>query len=1047
MSTSEKNPPELLDPAPPKIPGHHLLRCVGRGSYGEVWVALNVMKKWAAVKVVYHRAGTDRRAYDQEFRGIQRYDDVSGRHGSLMPVKDVGENLEGGFFYYAMELADDANTGQPLPRPEADSEELAQAAKIARDYQPRTLSEELRRRGRLPTEVCIEYGTALAEALQVVHQNGLVHRDVKPSNIIFVNGRPKLADVGLVTEQDATLNSLAGTPGFVPTYGAGKSSGDVYALGIVLYLAATGNTVSECPREIPDFDKLPEQERERIRELQAVYERAFDPEPEDRQPSAQVLRDELELLRRNESVLHLRQLENEREVFETRRQETRRRIKKWAMILVPGSLIFIIAAGLLAVYAWRLRTAHEATVAELQAQKLSRMLVRKSGWSERDWRQIQKAAKQNKAGGLDAAIASQAISTMSGVDASIIGSWLGVEASSAAFAEDGRVLLAGHGTNRAMLILNGTNRVELPVAGDGQACWGSDGEPLIWQATNDRCVLLEANTGNERQGFSLNPNEHVAMGNAPVLAVTPEGLLTAAGLVRSNEGRVVVWSTKEGLQLGEDRRLIRSLAFSPDGNLLAAGDGRGRTTLWKTSPFAILAELPPGKRPNPIDCLAFTEDRVVPQGTRNLSKRWLLAVGDSGAGIVVWDLTKRLPRAFCAGADYNIQSLAFANDGITLASAGRADMRLWDIMAGEELLRVDGLTGSDTPALAFDRKGNRLACGANAASSPSAVGLLELSRHRGLQRLRGLGFQVRKVWFSPDNRLIAALSDDWSLAVWEVESGALLHVFETAGELADNAGGAFDASGTKFGFAADKEAQLYDLETGLTIERWRIPHGFGEEMQFDSGGRLLLIRRQPTLENVKSWEWTLYELAVGREATVLHQQADLSYRPISMAFPAPALKFLVIIQNRATRADSLCCFNVKSGTLLWKVELHHNLTWATVQATPGGKWCGFRNMSGAGTDFVRMDDGTLAFSFPQRCLALGPDGREYVTAGGETDKWILRSTDKFQPLIEFGSDSQQLWDTFSISPNGKLIAWGTMDGSVFLAKISDVRQRLATLQR
>src|SRR4051812_40543309 len=129
-----------------------MLRLIGRGSYGEVWLAFDAMNKWTAVKVVYRRAGEDSRTYEQEFRGLGCYDDLSGSDGSLMPIKNVGKNDEAGYFYYAMELADDANTRQPPPKPPSVAIGLEEAKRVTTNYRSWTLSEELKRRGRLPSQ-------------------------------------------------------------------------------------------------------------------------------------------------------------------------------------------------------------------------------------------------------------------------------------------------------------------------------------------------------------------------------------------------------------------------------------------------------------------------------------------------------------------------------------------------------------------------------------------------------------------------------------------------------------------------------------------------------------------------------------------------------------------------------------------------------------------------------------------------------------------------------------------------------------------------------
>jgi serine/threonine protein kinase len=82
----------------------------------------------------------------------------------------------------------------------------------------------------LPIDRLLELGLRLSAALEHLHRHGLVHRDVKPSNVIFVNGEAKLADAGLVARMD-DAQSLAGTAGYIAPEGPGTPRGDIYGLG------------------------------------------------------------------------------------------------------------------------------------------------------------------------------------------------------------------------------------------------------------------------------------------------------------------------------------------------------------------------------------------------------------------------------------------------------------------------------------------------------------------------------------------------------------------------------------------------------------------------------------------------------------------------------------------------------------------------------------------------------------------------------------------------------------------------------------------------
>src|SRR5438477_11136135 len=99
---------EAIPAHPPRIPDHELLRCIGRGAYGEVWLARSVLGEYRAVKVVYRKNFEHERPYEREFEGIQKFEPISRTDESQVDVLHVGRDDQAGYFYYVMELADDA---------------------------------------------------------------------------------------------------------------------------------------------------------------------------------------------------------------------------------------------------------------------------------------------------------------------------------------------------------------------------------------------------------------------------------------------------------------------------------------------------------------------------------------------------------------------------------------------------------------------------------------------------------------------------------------------------------------------------------------------------------------------------------------------------------------------------------------------------------------------------------------------------------------------------------------------------------------------------
>jgi CHASE2 domain-containing sensor protein len=268
----------------PSIPDHTVLRCIGQGSYGEVWLARNVMGTYRAIKVIHRKNFESETPFEREFAGIRHFEPISRTHEGFVDILQVGQSEPAGFFYYVMELADDPLLGQQI-NPET--------------YTSKTLARESAKRGPLPPKECVQIGLRLSEALAHLHEQGLVHRDIKPSNIVYISGIPKLADIGLVAAI-TEARSHVGTEGFIPPEGPGTPQADLYSLGKALYEISMGRDRRLFPELPTDLEESPKQEL--LLQLNEIILKACAKQTRKRYLSARKTHEDLNRLLGNEPI-------------------------------------------------------------------------------------------------------------------------------------------------------------------------------------------------------------------------------------------------------------------------------------------------------------------------------------------------------------------------------------------------------------------------------------------------------------------------------------------------------------------------------------------------------------------------------------------------------------------------------------------------------------------------------------------------------------------------------------------------------------------------
>lgn len=595
----------------------------------------------------------------------------------------------------------------------------------------------------------------------------------------------------------------------------------------------------------------------------------------------------------------------------------------------------------------------------------------------------------------------------------------------------------------------------------GPVAFSDDGTPLQFVAESHGNFLLWDIARNKgAQEFRIAdlsaPGSWPEFAAVP-MAVTPDASRVAgAACLRDGAGRYAAWDAKSGRLLLQDDRKIFSLGFTPDGSLLAAGDNNGSIVVWSVAAAEKIATLKDDRLS--IRSLAFHRDSLR-HGEKNEKADWLLAAGDEGGTITIWDLSAKKVRMRLLGSPYHVYAITFSPDGTILASAGRYGATLWDVATGRPLLRLRA--GNFQTNLDFSSDGRRLAIASKAAwDDQGNVFVYDLEDGRGIRTLRGLAGQVSMVWISADQKWLAGLAHNWRLGIWEITTGRLRHVIEVPkGEIGANAFLEFDCDGRRLVFHSAENASLWDIESGRQLHLWHAEApviGFA----FNESNHLRQFELIPAAGHMsaagkaeESWSLIIRD-AISQElikCVTAFGAADISPSGLLRAFHGGNHLIVVAVQKKAeNRTILIKAFNGLNGAEKWRLAYDSD---AVCPENPlcevPGRFLVYWASADQPPHLVDCDTGAQVGLLQQWPVALSPAGDHWICnlsaqsgstrrlaicgRGGETPLFVL-------PIEQSGADNVPRF-----SSDGNLFAWGNADGTVSLCNLPEVREHLAML--
>jgi WD40 repeat protein len=767
-SSSAENCPAT---PPPPVPDHQIIARIGSGSYGEVWLARSITGALRAVKVVWRSRFSSERPYDREFHGIVQFEPISRLHPGVVNVLHVGRDDAAGCFFYVMELADNAHAQSETRNadwPRLPSPPIAQSAGgIPNSYSPRTLASELKRT-RLPIGDAVSLGVQLAGALGHLHRHGLVHRDVKPSNVIFVHGQAKLADIGLVTGIHEE-RSFVGTEGYIPPEGPGSERADLFGLGRLLYEAATGKNRFDFPGLPDDLDRWPKSDRDALIELNEILMRACDPDPKKRHSNAAELAGDLNLILAGRSVRRAYRIE--------------RRLRGAMVVSATASVLVFAAIFLNWFQHWQREKSEAHARRETALREEAQTALARAEAAERESQQqlhsvlLEQARSTVRSGEMGQRV--HALDSLRRAAAISNSVELRREVFSALCLPDLRferqLPLATNVTAaeldpafERLAISRGTGPVEIRAVADNRMLallpastnliayenyWSPDGRFVSvrrdWDASGSRAVLEVWDVGKARRVFLLPDCSWGALSFHPhepwILAV--------------QSGVVAIWDLESGQELkwfGFSSNRVRLAKFSPDGKSFAA---------LQSFPTQFTVTVRSASSGEELFSREFTE--WIATLAWHPGGRWL-ALADHDGKIQLLDPQTGETHLLGRHKGQAV-TLAFSPDGNYLMSGGwERELICWDVQTRQRAFSI----GLDSYHLQFSADGRQSSTIVRFRTATTSF-YRDLKLHAFEPTIahrefhEDLGSQLRSAAFSPNGRWLAA-SATKRCGVWDL---------------------------------------------------------------------------------------------------------------------------------------------------------------------------------------------------------------------------------------------------------------------------------------
>ncbi len=1015
---------------PERFGDYELLEEIARGGMGVIYKARHVKaNRIVALKMILSGSLASAEAVERfrtEARAAAALD-----HPGIVPIYEIGEN--DGQHFFTMQLVSGGALSQRLQE------------------------------GPMPPFEAAELVRLVTLAVQAAHERGVIHRDIKPHNILLAEVTkplvPKLTDFGLARIGDGSSLTRSGeqlgTPSYMPPeQAAGRTNqigpvSDVYSLGAVLYCLLTGRPPFQAATPLETMRQVMEQEpvAPRMlnpavpRDLETVCLKCLEKAPERRYTTARELAEELGRFKAGAPVL-------------ARPVGIVERLARWGrrnplVASLASTVLLLLCLGTIVSSVLAARAAANARSAELarekEAERADREADAKREAAEHK-QSAEKALKQSEAERVRAEKALHRVEEelyraemaryafqLNSVQKKLQQGEL-AQAKTLLMVCNPRMSHWEYSYFLGLCNAGERSQDRLSIAIEDRVQWGltfsPDGKQLAGTDGN-KIKLWDTATGQEIRAFS---------GGVPLfdVAFSADGKQIAAGGLYGN---LFVWEFATGektlsVTIGEPR--VESVAFSPNGKYLASLSGKN-IKLWDLATASVVLTLDPGTLGKSaylagMQGIGFSPDGqyITAASSNRILTVWEAATGkvflkidnhaagaqrptfspdgkqilscDHSNGVNVWNSATGERIVRLEGFTGRVPHAAFSPDGRRIVTCGRDGVKLFDAKTGQELLT---LTTDKGGKVAFSPDGTRIASG----SGDKVIYLFAAAKGQEVLSLQGHTGPVSSIAFSQDGRQLVSGSEDLTVKVWDGTSGGTTNTFK--GHLGKIRGVSFSPDASSVASCADVDhIFVWNVVTGKARET---NFTSAKTVAFLSGGRHLGSAGSKGIIQL----WDLATMSKGR--TYRASNSDIA----TIAFSVDG---------------HLAAFPDDTDIVLWNLESQTEVSRCKGHLQPVTSVAfnsdGTRIASGSTDRTIKVWDpatGNERLTLKGHlgavtCAVFTPDGKRIVSGGSDSTLRIWDATSGQEILTLRGHMGAV--NCVAVAPDGKRVASGGADWTV-----------------